>query len=109
METELREFLMRGVLALEAQTAALESLAEDPVVNLETKPPVCPNCQTMNPKVRVEESQAEGPLIEFVIQAHCQHCNRVFYGIPVQWEAFTDTAQVKNFMQERVEAGGYNR
>lgn len=96
-------------LLLERGVAALETLAQDPVINFETKPPVCPHCHKMNPVVRVAESEAVGPLAEFVIQAQCQSCSKVFYGVPVQWENFTQVSDVKQFVEERMSVGGFDQ
>jgi len=103
-----QEFLGRGVVALERAAVALERLAEDPVIQMETGPPVCPHCEKMNPMVRVEESNAQGPLGEFVIQAHCVNCNHVFYGLPLQWECVKTTEDARLVLKEREEIRGFN-
>jgi phage FluMu protein Com len=92
---------------LERMAVALEALAQDPVIHVETLPPVCPHCETMNPLVRVEESAAQGKLAEFVIQAHCTHCNKVFYAMPVQWEAAKTTDEASMIIAEREEIRGF--
>lgn len=99
-EKVLQEFLERGVTALEA-------LAQDPVIQMETGPPVCPHCGRENPIVRVEESTATGLLAEIVIQGHCQHCNQVFYGIPLQWACVKTPTAAAQVMQERAEISGH--
>lgn len=100
MEPEVLTLLERGV-------AALEKLNEDPVIQMETGPPVCPHCGRVNPAVRVEESEASGLLAEFVIQCHCLHCNAVFFGIPLQWSCAKTLDEVKSVISERAEVAGY--
>jgi hypothetical protein len=100
VDRRYEELLERGV-------NALERLAEDPVIQIETGPPVCPFCDTMNPSVRVEESSSSGPLVEFVIQAHCLHCNQVFYAVPYQWVCTKTTEEAGEAIQEKVKLGGY--
>lgn len=100
MDAYERELMERGV-------SALEKLSADPVIQMETGPPVCPFCDRMNPNVRVEESEATGPLAEFVIQAQCQHCNKVFFGIPLQWSTCRNIQEVQAVISERAELGGY--
>jgi hypothetical protein len=100
MDAEMKSLLERGV-------SAVERLAEDPVIHMETGPPVCPNCDRKNPVVRVEESSATGLLGEFVIQCHCQHCDYVFYGIPIQWNCVKTTSQASEILKERAELSGY--
>jgi len=86
---------------LERGVKALESMAEDPVIEMPTGPPVCPHCERINPTVRVSESEATGPLGEFVIQAHCVHCNSVFYGVPVLWDCLESVEAVQQAISER--------
>jgi hypothetical protein len=100
------EILGRGVQALERAAEALERLAEDPVVQIETGPPVCPHCEQMNPLVRVDESSAQGKLGEFVIQAHCLHCNSVIYGVPLQWQCVKTTDEAGQILREMEEIRG---
>jgi hypothetical protein len=96
MEAEKLEGLIeRGV-------SALERLAQDPVIEMETGPPVCPNCEKKNPKVRVSESEADGPLAEFVIKAFCMNCNKPFYAIPLQWICVLTVSEVAQVVEERV-------
>jgi hypothetical protein len=95
MDRELREFLERGIVALEA-------LAQDPVISIEAAPPICPHCNRMNPTVKVE-SDSEGPLAECVLIARCQGCNELFYAVPVTWHMFTNQEGVLREFQERAE------
>lgn len=102
MSRDMRTFLERGV-------AALEKMADDPVIQVETKPPVCPRCNTINPKVRVQEAEEEGRLAEFIIQCHCLHCNQVFYALPLQFDVAASVSEASQLIQERAEIGGYGR
>jgi hypothetical protein len=102
MDVDTRRLLERGI-------EAIERLAEDPVIQIETGPPLCPFCERVNPVIRVGESENTGALAEFVIRAHCQHCNNVFYGIPLHWSTVKTTEEVREIISERVEAGGYSR
>jgi len=101
MERRVEELLERGV-------NALEKLAADEIeFQVETKPPVCPHCGTMNPIVRVEETANQGKLAEFFTQAHCLHCNNVFYVIPLQWEILKTVEQTREIIEEKLRVGGY--
>jgi len=100
-EDELLGLAQRGV-------TALEKLAEDPVVQLETGPPVCPFCDKMNPDVRVAESEAQGPLAEFVIRAQCLSCNNLIFGVPLHWAMGKNIEEIRAVIEERVRAGGFN-
>lgn len=95
MDKELRQVLERGVIALEA-------LAQDPIINIEAAPPVCPKCNRMNPNVSVEQG-SDGPLAECVLVARCGNCNEVFYAVPITWHMFTNQDDVLREFQERAE------
>lgn len=99
-ERRLEALLERGV-------AALENLAEDPEIMMETGPPVCPHCKKMNPNVRIHAVEGTGSLGEFVMQAHCLHCNNVFFGVPIQWDCLTDIREVREAIAERQRLTGF--
>jgi bacterioferritin-associated ferredoxin len=103
VDQHLQELLERGV-------AALERLAEDEIdIRVETMPPVCPHCEKINPTVRVAEKNQQGPLAEFVLQAHCLNCNNIFYVIPIQSECVKSVDDAKAVMAEKTRIGGYER
>ena len=95
MDKELRELLERGV-------AAVELLAQDPIIEIEAAPPICPHCNRMNPTVIVEKD-SDGPLGECVLQARCGDCGRNFFAVPVTWHMHTSLDSVKQEMDERAE------
>lgn len=94
---------------LERIAVGVEKLGEDIVVQAESKPPHCPNCNRLNPKVAVNERAAEGWLAEFVIQARCTHCNSVLYALPILWECYTEIDHVREAVRERAELSGFNQ
>jgi hypothetical protein len=98
----LQDYLERGV-------TALEKLSEDPVIDVPVKPPVCPHCERMNPFVRVQESEANGPLFEFVIMCECLSCHNVFYAIAEGWNCIADISIVQQLISERAELAGYEQ
>ena len=103
------ELTRRQEELIELGVSALERLAEDPVIQMETGPPVCPHCETMNPEVRVQEGEASGPLAEFVIQAHCLRCNKVFYAVPIQWAVSTTVEEAGYLLQEKADLNGFDQ
>lgn len=101
MSSRMEELLERGV-------TALEKLADEEIqLQVETKPPVCPHCEVMNPTIRVETSADSGPLAEYFTQAHCLSCNNVFYIVPFQWDCVKTLDQVKAITEEKMALGGY--
>lgn len=104
METEVAS---KTEELLERMTVAIERMAEDPVIQMETGPPVCPHCERMNPVIRVEESGGVGLMAEFVIKARCQHCNGTFYAIPLQFQTTVRLTEVPEILEARKELGGY--
>lgn len=89
--------------------SALEKLGEDPVIEAQVKPPVCPHCEQLNPHVRVQESEASGPLFEFVILCECLRCHNVFYAIADGWTCLINTREVASVIEERAELAGYEQ
>lgn len=104
MDRRMESLLMRGVEALE-KLAADEPLE----INIETKPPVCPYCEKINPMVRVDESNTTGQLAEYVVQAQCLHCNNVFYVIPFHVDCVKSIDQAQRLIEEKMRLGGYER
>jgi bacterioferritin-associated ferredoxin len=101
MDRRLENLLERGV-------DALEKLAQDEFeFQVETKPPVCPHCDTINPTVRVSESTTQGRLAEFVIQAFCTNCNNIFYVIPLQSDCVKTQEDARNVISDKLRIGGY--
>jgi len=99
----MESLLRRGVEALEKLAAEEEPME----IRLETKPPVCPHCDQINPTVRVEEISATGPLVEYVVQAHCTHCNQVFYVIPFQMDCVPTIESAQQIISTKKRLGGY--
>lgn len=101
MDRRLENLLVRGV-------DALEKLAQDEFeIQVETKPPVCPHCETMNPTVRVSESEMQGRLAEFVVEAFCMNCKNIFYVIPLQTECVKTQDDARNVISDKIRIGGY--
>lgn len=98
--SELTEILTR-------LTEAVEKLGEDPVIQVETAPPVCPHCETMNPVISVDESGGTGLMAEFIIRCKCHKCNRIFYALPIQWRCVGEISQLEQVIAEQKELSGY--
>jgi len=105
-ELEIQTDALLGLA--ERAVDALERLAQDPVINVETLPPVCPHCHTMNPDVSVKESAGQGPLAEIVIKATCLTCNREFIAMPVQMEMSKTVQEATELMAERNAQRGFD-
>jgi len=104
MDREIQQLLTRGVAAMERCAPALEQLAADPVINIESGPPVCPFCETMNPRISTREGDASGPLGEYFFQGHCEHCGNMFYALPKMWLCLKDVEEVRAEIDARAEA-----
>jgi hypothetical protein len=89
--------------SLDRIAAGIEHLAEDPVIHVESGPPVCPFCEVKNPRISTRESEARGPLGEYIIQCHCEHCGEMFYGLPVMWHCVQTIEEVREEIEARVE------
>jgi hypothetical protein len=94
---------------LERIAVGVEQLAKDPVVEIEAGPPVCPACGFFNPVISVRESEAQGPIFEYVLQAICNNCGTRFYALPMAWHMFVHRGEVEAEIQERRGNGNVNR
>jgi|SRR5215831_10677080 len=103
MDKRTEELIERGV-------AALEKLASEEIeFQVQTKPPVCPHCNYINPNIRVEEATGSGPMVEHFTQAHCLHCHKVFWIIPLQYESVKSQMDARAVIEEKIQLGGYER
>jgi len=96
MEKRLEELVERGV-------SALETLAKDPVVEIEAGPPVCPACGVFNPEISVRERDGSGPMFEYLIRAGCNSCGQSFYALPQVWQTFMRREEVEAELLQRRE------
>lgn len=92
MEKRAEELLNRAVVAL-------ESLAEEPQLEIPTSPPICPHCGTINPNVRGHETEGEGPMSEIFLELQCTTCENSFYVVPEGWVNFTEEVELKEFFE----------
>jgi hypothetical protein len=87
---------------LERIALALEKLASDPVVEIESGPPLCPHCGAFNPTVRKpEEGEAVGPLGEFIIVADCGECGQTLYGTVESYSMHATKESVREEIEAR--------
>jgi hypothetical protein len=89
--------------------SACERMAEDPVIQMETGPPVCPHCGKMNPVVQTKDTGGTGLMAEFVIKATCTNCGNIFYAIPLQYQVTSRITEIPEILQARREISGYER
>ena len=90
------ELLVRAV-------TALEKIADDPVLQIESGPAVCPFCQTINPPVKVDDDSGEGPFSMFVTEPQCLVCENKFYALPLQWATFTSHEELSDELVRRAD------
>ena len=88
---------------LDRAVAALEKLADDPVIHVESGPPVCPHCETLNPTIQVEEGAGEGPFSTFCVEPRCGNCGEQFFAVPIQWATFQFYQEAEAELERRKE------
>jgi ribosomal protein L37AE/L43A len=108
MNTVGREYRQQAAMldALERIAKACEKMGEDPVLEVEIGPPVCPHCGILNPKVSYEDTAGTGQLYEYFIMFECEECDKVFAAAPIQWSMHTSQHTLEAEMKER--AGKFN-
>jgi len=97
---------------LERIAQGIERLAEDPVVEMEVGPAVCPHCNKFNPVVTTGEQGGTGHILEMFMAMECQECGGMFYGVPMQWQMHHDTESLRYALKERaayVDSNGRRR
>jgi hypothetical protein len=90
---------------VERMAISLEKLAEDPVLQIESGPPVCPFCNTIA-EVEIQEDSGEGPLAVYIIKPTCLHCHNPFFAIPLEWAIFTTHEEAQAEIEKRAEVFG---
>jgi len=93
---------------LERIAVSLEKLAEDPQIEIEAGPPMCPNCGKLNPQITIfQEDKAEGQLGEWILEAECHHCNSPIFGWVESWSLHRMRETLIQELQERAEHGNH--
>lgn len=64
-------------------------------------PPICPHCGTFNPTIRSGGREGQGEMASFVLVAHCENCQGVFYALSQGWLTFTNQEQAQHAMEGR--------
>ena len=95
-----RKLLERGV-------TALEKLASDPVLEIESGPPICPSCNRMA-EVELDQDAGEGPLSVYLITPTCLHCHNKMYAVPLEWAIFSTEEEAEIELSKRAEVFGVN-
>lgn len=92
---------------LERIALGIEKLAEDPIVEMEVAPPVCPHCGVFNPNVTTSDIGGTGRLAEFHVALTCEECGKPFWGTPVQWSMHLEMSTLRREILERAEYVGH--
>jgi hypothetical protein len=92
---------------LERAVTALEKLADDPVLEIESGPPLCPFCGNVA-DIKVQEDEGEGSLALYVIRPECLNCNNKFYAVPIEWAIFSTNEEAEEELNKRAEVFGTN-
>ena len=90
---------------LERIAVATERMASDPEIEIESGPPICPHCGTMNPDVMVPAQEAgRGPLAEIAIEATCLFCAKTLFVVIDSYSMHSQRDAAIQEMKERAVA-----
>jgi hypothetical protein len=92
------------IALLERIAGGIEKMAEDPVVEMEVGPPICPHCGRFNPSVTTDEQGGTGTIFEIYLEMVCNSCGNTIYGTPVQWSMHNDVAALRAELVERMDS-----
>jgi hypothetical protein len=96
------EMSRREMELLERGVTALEKIAEEPVLQTEGGPPICPHCNTLNPAVEIAAAgKSSGPFIEYYVPMRCLECDKSFFAVPLEWATFVTMHDLKDEIQRR--------
>lgn len=91
----VEELLERGI-------AALEKIADEPIMQTEGGPPVCPGCNSLNPRVRVAASdETSGPFVQFFVPMECGNCGKTFFAVPLEWATYSAIEDARTEISRR--------
>lgn len=93
---------------VERLAVAVEKLAEDPQVEIEAGPPLCPHCGAHDPTVGIASEAGRGPLSQVFIPCECLSCGRSFFVVIESYSCHTDLETAKTEIREREKAGFFN-
>lgn len=103
MDADFKSILENGVEAVTRLTDLIEKAIEQPAVEIEIPPPICPHCRTINPKITVAEAEATGNLAEFILLATCLKCKKRFYAFAIVWSTHKTHNEIKINVQTHLE------
>jgi uncharacterized protein with PIN domain len=87
---------------LERIAAGIEKIADEPILQTEGGPPVCPHCNSLNPRVSVAASdETSGPFVQFFVPMRCESCGKVFFAVPLEWASFTGIHEAREEIGRR--------
>lgn len=71
---------------------ALDTLVNEPLVELRVAPPQCPYCGEINPTVKImpHPDEVQGPMSDFLVEVMCTHCGKLSYSISAEWKMVPD-------------------
>lgn len=91
MDKDLKNTIDEGIAVGNRIADALETLVNEPLVEIKAPPPQCPHCGEVNPEIHINESGAiQGKLSEYVLEARCINCKNSVYGVVVEWSVQPD-------------------
>lgn len=92
---------------LERIASGVEKLANDPEIEIDSGPALCPACGKLNPIVDMPSSEGgRGPLAEIAIEAQCTHCGHNLYAVVESYSMHQHREQAVAEIKER--AASYN-
>ncbi len=90
---------------LERMCVSLEKISNDPEIEIDAGPPLCPSCGTLNPKVRLPQTEGgTGPLGEIMIEAICASCSHTIYVVIESYSCHNDREKATLEAQGRAES-----
>lgn len=106
MSDEGRELLEQIGGFGERIASALEKLTEDPQIEIEAGPPMCPNCGKFDPEILLPTQEAaRGKMSELIVDGNCVECGSPIFIITESYSVHKSRQTAIEEIKQRTEAG----
>lgn len=106
MDTSLSKKISTGLVTLNRIADSLEKLVDEPLLQIEQPPIQCPHCGKVNPAVQIEESESQGKIDEYALEATCMNCGRPMFGVVFDMVVFKTRSEAVAVLNQRKAQNG---
>jgi hypothetical protein len=95
---------------LDRIASGIEALAEDPQVEINAGPPVCPSCNAFDPSVALAFQEGGiGPMSQIIIDGTCTNCTKRFFIVIESYSVHKTIETAGEEIKAREKAGFFDQ